>query len=425
MEQARHPFAYRDYRFFWAARLMSTLGQLSMVIVIGWQVYDIARRTMDVHKAAMQLGWIGLAQFLPLAALTLFVGWAADRVDRRWIARAATLVEIGCAATLGLMTYHGTTSLAALFSIAALLGIARAFAGPAIQAMAPNLVPPASLPTAIALSAIGWQGGSVVGPVLGGYLYAVSAWLPYAVSTGLFTACLIGLMMIRPLPRRAISGSTNPWAQMIDGLHYVRRNRLVLGAISLDLFAVLLGGATAMLPVYAKDVLHVGASGLGNLRAAPAVGSGLTALFFAFRPLRRNVGVKMLFAVGLFGAATVSFGLSRWMPLSLLCLAVLGAGDMVSVYVRQSLIQIWTPDDMRGRVGAVSSLFISGSNELGEAESGFLASLIGPVTAVVVGGIGAILVAVAWSNWFPELRRARSFDPPESFEDIPLEEKAA
>jgi MFS family permease len=425
MEQARHPFAYRDYRFFWAARLMSTLGQLSMVIVIGWQVYDIARRTMDVHKAAMQLGWIGLAQFLPLAALTLFVGWAADRVDRRWIARAATLVEIGCATTLGLMTYHGTTTLAALFTIAALLGIARAFAGPAIQAMAPNLVPPASLPTAIALSAIGWQGGSVVGPVLGGYLFAVNAWLPYAVSTGLFTACLIGLMMIRPLPRRAIGGSTNPWAQMIDGLHYVRRNRLVLGAISLDLFAVLLGGATAMLPVYAKDVLHVGAEGLGNLRAAPAVGSGLTALFFAFRPLKSNVGVKMLFAVGLFGIATVSFGLSRWMPLSLLCLAALGAGDMVSVYVRQSLIQIWTPDDMRGRVGAVSSLFISGSNELGEAESGFLASLIGPVTAVVAGGIGAVLVAVAWSSWFPELRRARSFDPPESFENVPLEEKAA
>jgi MFS family permease len=404
---------------------MSTLGQLSMVIVIGWQVYDIARRTMDVHKAALQLGWIGLAQFLPLAALTLVVGWTADRLDRRWVARIATLVEIGCAGWLTMMAYHGTTTLPALFVVAALLGVSRAFAGPAIQAIAPNLVPPAALPTAIALSAIGWQAGSVVGPALGGYLYAVNAWLPYAVSTALFTGCLLGLMMIRPLPRRAISGSTNPWAQMIDGLHYVRRNRLVLGAISLDLFAVLLGGATAMLPVYAKDILHVGAAGLGNLRAAPAVGSGLTALLFAFRPLKQNVGVKMLVAVALFGAATALFGLSRWMPLSLLCLAVLGAGDMVSVYVRQSLIQIWTPDDMRGRVGAVSSLFISGSNELGEAESGFLASLIGPVPAVVLGGVGAIVVALVWSRWFPELPRARSFDPPKSFEDIPLEEKAA
>ncbi len=425
MDKPRHPFTYRDYRFFWAARLMSTLAQLSMVIVIGWQVYDIARRTMGVHVAAMQLGWIGLAQFLPLAALTLVVGWTADRVDRRWVARCSTLLETGCAAALGLMTWYGTTTLPALFVIAALLGVARAFAGPAIQAISPNLVPAASLPTAIALSSIAWQGGSVVGPALGGYLYAASAWLPYAVSTGLFAGCFLCLMMIRPLPRRAISGSSNPWAQMIDGLNYVRRNRLVLGAISLDLFAVLLGGATAMLPVYAKDVLHVGAEGLGNLRAAPAFGSATMALVFAFRPLKHNVGVKMLAAVGLFGLATAGFGLSRWMPLSLLCLAILGAADMISVYVRQSLIQIWTPDDMRGRVGAVSSLFISGSNELGEAESGFLASLIGPVAAVVAGGVGAVLVAFAWFRWFPELRHARNFAPPKSFEDIPLEEKAA
>ncbi len=425
MDQPSHPFAYRDFRYYWAARLMSTIAQLSMVIVIGWQAYDIARRTMPVHEAALQLGWIGVAQFLPLALLTLITGWTADRVDRRWVARGSTLLETGCAAALGLMAWHGTTTLPALFAIAALLGVARAFAGPAIQAISPNLVPPAVLPTAIALSSIAWQGGSIVGPALGGYLYAAAAWVPFAVSTVLFTGCFLCLMMLRPLPRRAISGSSNPWAQMIDGLHYVRRNRLVLGAISLDLFAVLLGGATAMLPVYAKDVLHVGASGLGDLRAAPAVGSALTALFFAFRPLKHNVGVKMLAAVGLFGAATVGFGVSRWMPLSLGCLAILGAADMVSVYVRQSLIQIWTPDEMRGRVGAVSSLFISGSNELGEAESGFLAALVGPVTAVVAGGIGAMLVAFAWSGWFPELRRARNFDPPKSFEDIPLEERAA
>jgi hypothetical protein len=212
---------------------------------------------------------------------------------------------------------------------------------------------------------------------------------------------------------------------MIDGLHYVRRNRLVLGAISLDLFAVLLGGATAMLPVYAKDVLHVGAAGLGNLRAAPSVGSALTAVFISLRPLKRDVGVKMLVAVGLFGLATIVFGASTWMPLSLLSLAVLGGADMVSVYVRQSLIQLWTPDDMRGRVGAVSSLFISGSNELGEAESGFLAGLIGPVPAVIAGGIGALLVAVSWSWWFPELKRAKTFDPPKTLEDIPLEKETA
>jgi MFS family permease len=287
-------------------------------------------------------------------------------------------------------------------------------------------VPPPVLPTAIAFSSISWQAGSVVGPALGGYLYAVAPWVPFAVSTILFAACFVCLMFIRPLPRRAIGGSTNPWAQMIDGLRYVRRNRLVLGAISLDLFAVLLGGATAMLPVYARDVLHVGAGGLGNLRAAPSFGSAITAIIISIRPLKRNVGVKMLIAVGIFGAATVGFGVSRWVPLSMACLAILGAADMISVYVRQSLIQLWTPDDMRGRVGAVSSLFISGSNELGEAESGFLAGLIGPVPAVIAGGIGAVLVAASWSWWFPELKRAKTFDPPKTLEDIPLEkEKAA
>jgi MFS family permease len=425
METPRHPFAFRDFRFYWAARFTSTVAQLSMVIVIGWQAYDIARRTMDVHRAALQLGWIGMAQFLPLLVLTLVTGWTADRLDRRLIVRATILLEIACAAMLGIMAWRDTTTLPALFAVAGLLGVARAFSGPALQAISPNLVPTATLPTAIALSSISWQSGSVLGPPLGGYLYAGAAWLPYAVSTGLFVISLACMMMIRPLPRRAIGGSTNPWAQAIDGLRYVRRNRLVLGAISLDLFAVLLGGATAMLPVYAKDVLHVGAAGLGNLRAAPAFGSATTALYFAFRPLRHDVGVKMLVAVGVFGGGTVAFGLSRWMPLSLVCLALLGAGDMISVYVRQSLIQIWTPDEMRGRVGAVSSLFVSGSNELGEAESGFLASLIGPVPAVVAGGIGTLLVVVGWWFWFPELKRARSFDPPTSFEDIPLEEKAA
>ena len=211
------------------------------------------------------------------------------------------------------------------------------------------------------------------------------------------------------------------WQQMVDGLHYVRRNRIVLGAISLDLFAVLLGGATAMLPVYARDILHAGPQGLGHLRAAPAVGATLTAMFFAIRPLKTNVGVKMLLAVGAFGAATIVFGLSRSMPLSLFCLAILGAADMFSVYVRQSLIQLYTPDTMRGRVGAVSSLFISASNELGEAESGFLGALIGPVASVIAGGVGAIVVVVAWSWWFPELRLAKSFDAPD-LPAAPLEE---
>jgi MFS family permease len=212
--------------------------------------------------------------------------------------------------------------------------------------------------------------------------------------------------------RPEIDRSRSPWRQVVDGLHYVRQNRLVLGAISLDLFAVLLGGATAMLPVFARDILHTGPEGLGNLRAAPAVGATLTAMWFAFRPLKHNVGVKMLAAVGVFGAATIVFGLSTSMPLSLACLALLGAADMLSVYVRQSLIQLYTPDAMRGRVAAVSTLFISASNEMGEAESGFLAALVGPVVAVVGGGIGAVLVVLAWSRIFPELRLARTFEAP-------------
>lgn len=408
-----HPFAIRDFRFYWTARLASTIAQMSMVIVIGWQVYDIARRTMDTQQAALQLGFIGVVQFVPLFALTLITGWTADRLDRRHIARASIALELLCAATLGWFTFAGTINLPILFVVAGLLGVARAFAMPALQALAPNLVPRDVLPRAIALSSIAWQSGSIAGPAIGGYLYAWAPHMPYAVSGGLFGVSLLCMFLIGPKPRSAIQGSTNPWKQMIDGLHYVRRNRLVLGAISLDLFAVLLGGATAMLPIFARDILHVGPTGLGHLRAAPAVGATLTAMWFAYRPLKHNVGVKMLAAVGVFGLATIVFGFSRWMPLSLGCLALLGAADMLSVYVRQSLIQLYTPDAMRGRVGAVSSLFISASNELGEAESGFLAALIGPVVAVVAGGFAAIGVTLLWAKYFPELRKAKSFDAPD------------
>jgi MFS family permease len=406
------PFAIADFRFYWVARLASTIAQMSMVIVIGWQVYDIARLTMDVKAASLQLGLIGVVQFVPLFALTLVTGWTADRLDRRFIARATIALELACAAALGWLAFVHSTSLIALFAVAGLLGVARAFAMPALQALAPNLVPRAVLPRAIAMSSIAWQSGAIAGPAIGGYLYAWAPHMPYAVAGGLFALSLACMFMIGPRPRSAIEGSRHPFQQMIDGLRYVRRNKLVLGAISLDLFAVLLGGATAMLPVYARDILHAGPTGLGHLRAAPAAGATLTALWFSFRPLRHDVGVKMLAAVAVFGAATIVFGLSRSMPLSLACLALLGAADMLSVYVRQSLIQLYTPDAMRGRVGAVSSLFISASNELGEAESGFLAALVGPVAAVVAGGAGAIGITLLWSQLFPELRKARSFDTP-------------
>lgn len=430
MPSARHPFAYHNFRAYWLARFATTIAQAAMVIVLGWQVYDIARASMGVKEAAFQLGLIGVAQFLPLLVLSLFAGWLADRLDRRWIARSVLVLEAASAGLVFWLTRSGHVTLGWLFFVAALMGVARALMNPALGALSPNLVPKESLPTAIATSAVAWQAASILGPALGGYLYAGAAWLPYAVSSGLFAFAFLMMMLIGPVPRSTVSSDRHPVRQMLDGLHYVRENRLVLGAISLDLFAVLLGGATAMLPVYARDILQVGADGLGNLRAAPAVGAVLVGLLLGIRPLKTNVGVKMLAAVALFGLATVGFGisapvlthligpsaigstLSPAMIASLVFLFILGASDMVSVYVRQSLIQLYTPDDMRGRVGAVSTLFISGSNELGEAESGFLAALIGPVAAVTLGGVGAILVTLAWARLFPALRHARTFDPP-------------
>jgi MFS family permease len=409
----RSPFSIRNFRYYWTARLTSMLAQSAMMLIIGWQVYNIARDGgMSPAAAAAQLGFVGLIQFVPLFALTPVTGWLADRLDRRHVARATISLQILCAAVLGWFTWAEEMSLAVLFIVAALLGVARAFSGPALSALAPNLVPKEILPNAIALSSIAWQAGMIAGPAVGGYAYA---WIPaaaYGASAALFLLALFCLFMITPVPRPEVDRTRHPVRQMIDGLSYVRTNRLVLGAITLDLFAVFLAGATALLPVYARDILQVGPQGLAQLGAAPAVGAAITALIFSFRPLRTNVGAKMLWAVVIFGAATIVFGLSRSMPLSLVALFVVGSADMFSVYVRQSLIQLHTPDAMRGRVGAVSQLTISASNELGEAESGFLAALIGPVAAVVAGGVGAIVITALWARRFPELRLALSFDPP-------------
>jgi MFS family permease len=420
-----HPLSIPTFRAFLTARVAMVLAQNSLVVVIGWQVYDIARKTMGLKEAAFQLGLIGLAQFLPLLLLTLVVGWTADHVDRRWIARAVVLLEIGCALALALLTHTDTITLPALFGVAALLGVARAFAGPAFSALGPNLVPTPLLPRAIALNSTAWQGGAILGPAVGGYLYAIDHPLPYFASAGLFGLALIALMLIPPVPRPAIDRDRHPWQQMIEGMRYVRHNRLVLGAISLDLFAVLLGGATAMLPIYARDILKVGPEGLGHLRAAPAIGAAATALFLSFRPLTRHVGPLLFAGVALFGVATVVFGFSKSMPLSLVSLTFLGVGDMVSVFIRQSLVQIYTPDAMRGRVSAVSTLFISGSNELGEAESGLLAALIGPVAAVIAGGFGAIAITFLWARWFPELRNTHTFDPPDNLVEAKPKETTA
>ena len=406
------PLRIPAFRNFWIARLAATIAQMAMVIVIGWQVYDIARQTMDVGDAAFQLGLVGLVQFVPLFALTPISGWVADRLDRRRIAQASVLLELLCALILFWATWSDEMTIPLLFAVAALLGVARAFAGPALGALAPNLVPRDQLPRAIALSSASWQAGAIAGPAIGGILYDVVPYYSYAFSTLLFASAAACLLLIGPVPRTTIAPG-KPLRRMIEGVQYVGRNRLVLGAITLDLFAVLLGGVTAMLPLYARDILEVGAQGLGPLRAAPAIGATLIAVVFSIRPIKTDVGVKMLSAVVVFGAATAIFGLSTSYLLSLAMLAILGAADMFSVYIRQSLIQLHTPDAMRGRVSAASTLAISASNELGEARSGFTAALIGPVTATVAGGIAAIIVTLLWARWFPELRRARTFEPPD------------
>ena len=414
MAKARSPLSFRDYRLFWIARFAGVLAQVGMVVVIGWQVYDIARTDygMDPKAAAFQLGLIGIAQFVPLLLLMPVAGWMADRFDRRVVSVSAISLDIANALALGWMTAHDTLTLPALFAIAALHGVVRTFNGPSLSALGPNLVPAASLPKAIAMSSIAWQTGAILGPAFGGLAYAASPALPYWIAASLLAIAAVSVISIRPFARISIKGESHPIRQMIDGLAYVRGHRFLLGAITLDLFAVLLAGATALLPVYARDILKVGPEGLGWLRGAPALGATVMALWFSFRPLSHNVGAKMLGAVIVFGAATIVFGYSTKMWLSLAMLVILGAADMLSVYVRSSLTQLYTPDEMRGRVNAVSQLAISGSNELGEAQSGLAAALIGPVGAVVVGGAGAIAVTLIWAYIFPELRRAKTFDPP-------------
>ena len=407
------PLAIPDFRLYWAARFTAVLATMGMVVIIGYQVYDVARADygMSIRQASFQLGLLGLAQFVPLALLTPVAGWVADRFERRTVARFADGIDMIVALTLGWCTAGDLLTLPLLFSLAALHGVARVFVGPAMTAIAPNIVPPELLPRAIAMSSIAWQSASVAGPALGGFLYAVNPSAPYFVAAMLMAVSMLALTPIKRIAPPPMV-EAHPLRQMADGVAYVRHHRFLLGAVTLDLFAVLLGGATAMLPVFARDILHVGTEGLGLLRAAPAVGAAIVALWFAWRPLRNNVGVKMILAVVAFGAMTIVFGVSREMWLSLLALALLGGFDMLSVYVRSSLVQLHTPDTMRGRVSAVSGLAISASNELGELQSGIAAAILGPVGAVVFGGAAAMGIAGLWSYLFPELTRARTFDPP-------------
>jgi len=384
-----------------------------MVVLIGYQTYDIARADygMARSEAAFQLGLLGLAQFLPLFFLTPLAGYAADRFDRRMVVLCANGLDALVAVALGLLTLLDALTLPILFAMAATHGAARVFNGPALASIAPNIVPPRLLPRAIALGSIAWQVGTVAGPAAGGLLFAQVPSLPYFLSALLLASAGLLIMSLHPVRAVHDGPPLHPVRQIVQGFGFVRSNRFLLGCITLDLFAVLLGGATAMLPVLARDILQVGPEGLGLMRGAPAVGAGLVALLLSFRPIESDVGKKMLWAVVGFGAATIAFALSRDFLLSLVLLSLLGAVDMVSVFIRSSLVQLNTPDMMRGRVSAISGLAISASNELGEMQSGIAAAFLGATGAVVFGGAGAIVITAIWAWIFPELRRARTFEP--------------
>lgn len=413
MTQPTSPLQIRDYRFFWFSRFTSVVATTGMVVAIGYQLYDIARSDygMSIPQAAFQLGLLGLAQFLPLMLLTPIAGVVADRFDRRFVAGVAIGIDVIVAVTLGLTTSHDLLSLPLLFTLAAMHGSARVFVGPALGAIAPNIVPAELIPRAIAFNSIAWQAGSVVGPAAGGFLFASDHALPYWVAAGLLVVGCASIVAIGRVPQPTANREEHPVRQIAEGFRYVWSERFLLGCVTLDLFAVLMGGATALLPVFARDILHVGPEGLGQMRAAPAVGAAVVALWLSWKPLSHDVGAKMLWAVGIYGLATLGFGLSRWFLLSIAFLVLLGAADMVSVFVRTSLLQLNTPDEMRGRVSAISGLAISASNELGEMQSGVAAALLGATGAVVFGGVGAIVITVLWAWIFPELARARTFAP--------------
>lgn len=395
----------RDFMLFWTSRITATLGVQIQSVALGWQMYAVARQTMGVKEAAFYVGMIGLAAFIPVLLLSPIAGETADRHNRRRVLLCCYAGEIATAAVLAAAAIFDFASIPLLLALSALFGASRAFMGPASTAMGPMLVPRSLLPRAIAWNSLAWQSGSIIGPAIGGLLLTHSAGLSYCVTIGLYLVAVAVVFLIRTDTQPQVQAGSR-WALIKEGLGYVWSNKIVFGAISLDLFAVLLGGATALLPVFARDVLHVGPDGFGLLRAGPAIGATLVAIYLAGNPIRRHAGVTMFAGVAVFGLATIVFGLSKSLWLSVGALAVLGGADMLSVYVRQTLVQIVTPDQMRGRVAAVSSLFIGASNELGEFESGVVARLLGPVNAAIFGGVGAVIVTGLWARLFPALRKA-------------------
>jgi len=392
-------FRYPNFRLFQAARFLMVTGLEMQSVAVGWQIYEITRRPLD-------LGLVGLAQFLPGLLLFLLGGHVADRFDRRHVLLVCYASFTLCALALLTITLRGVHGVAPVYMVLVAMGFVRVFNGPAGQAFSPLLVPAAVFPNAAAWGSSIFNAATILGPVIGGVLYALrgSPEAVYLTAAVVLATSVLLMLAIRIQGVQQMSRGRD-WNTVLAGFQYVWRNKLILGTTTLDLFAVLLGGAVALLPVFARELLHAGPRGLGLLRASPGLGAGLMAIVIAYIPLRRRAGVKMLCCVASFGAATVVFGLSRNLYLSMFALFLVGAADMVSVIVRSTVVQLATPDEMRGRVSAVNMLFIGASNEFGQFESGVTAQWMGAVPAVVAGGVGTIVGVALWSWLFPALRR--------------------
>jgi len=393
----------RSFVLFWLVRLAATMGMQMLALTIGWQVYALTNSAFD-------LGLVGLIQFLPAVVLTLLIGHAADRYDRRLIVRAAQCIYALAALMITAALLTGILSRNLLFAAVFLIGCARAFELPTGHSLVPALVPAPLLSRAVAAWSSANQVAVICGPALGGLIYTLSPLLVSAICVVFFTCSVTLVSFIRA--KGPVAPREPPtFASVLAGFDFIRRRRRLLGVITLDLFVVLLGGATALLPIFARDILAVGPIGLGLLRSAPAAGALITTVLLSRHPVERHIGRKMFAVVAIYGIATIVFGLSTWFPLSLAALAALGASDAVSVVIRFSLVQIETPDDKRGRVSAINYLFVGSSNTLGEFESGTVAAWFGAVTSVLVGGIGSLLVAGIWMGLFPDLRRIDRFEP--------------
>jgi MFS family permease len=398
-------FRHIAYTYFFFARFLTGFATQVVSVSVGWQMYEHTGQPI-------YLGLIGLVQFLPSLLLILVTGTVADRYNRRLISAICIFVGTLCTTALLFLTVSGTFAPLPVFLILTVFGIERAFMTPAMQSLAPNLIPPEDLTNAITWNSMSWDAAAILGPVAGGLLYGIGANVAYSVAVLFFAAGSV-LTFLIPKPQQRIAHERRSLNEMLAGFRFIWSEKVVLGAVSLDLFAVLLGGAVALMPIYARDILTLGPWGLGMLRAAPSFGAIAMGLFLATYPIRNRAGLCMFAGVAMFGVGTLVFGISHTPWLSIAALAVMGASDLISVYVRETLITLWTPDHVRGRVNAVNMVFVGASNELGEFRAGTMAHYFGAIPAVVIGGLGTLTVAILWATGFPQLRRIDSLNAPD------------